>query len=203
MEKLYYISQGSLPLTHLKNIENVCRAGVKLVQLRMKNVAEQLYLQTAIDAKNICDEFNATLIINDSIEIAKKLNVGVHLGKEDESIVKAKIVLKNEIVGGTANTIEDCLKLIKNGVDYIGLGPFKFTQTKKNLSPILGLKGYVEVINELKKKGYSIPVYAIGGITEDDFNPLLKLGVHGIAVSGLLSNTDEIVVRRIVDKCVR
>lgn len=200
---LYYISQGGSPLIHLQNIENVCRAGVRLVQLRMKNIDEQLYLETAIEAKQICNKYNTTLIINDNIEVAKKVGVGVHLGKEDESIGKAKTVLENVLIGGTANTLTDCLELIDKKVDYIGLGPFKFTETKKKLSPILGEEGYRKIINELKKQGHTIPIYAIGGIIEDDFNLLFDVGVYGIAVSGLLSSTNEKTVKRIVDRCVR
>lgn len=187
MKRLYYISQGKTSEKHLQNIKNVCENGVKLVQLRMKNVTDEEFLKTAIKAKEICDKFKATLIINDNIFVANKVKTGVHLGKEDESITKAKAILKNKIIGGTANTLEDCLQLIQQGVDYIGLGPFRFTKTKKNLSPILGLKGYQKILTELKKQGHTTPIYAIGGIKESDFNPLFETGIYGIAVSGLLS----------------
>lgn len=199
MENLYYISQGATPKEHLANIENVCKGGVRLIQLRLKNCDHTTYLETATKAKTICNTHKATLIINDSIDVAKKLGVGVHLGKEDESISKAKTVLKDVFIGGTANTLEDCLQLIRQGVDYIGLGPFKFTETKKKLSPILGLQGYQNIITALKNKGYKTPVYAIGGITVADFQSLINSGVQGIAVSSLLSNTTTNTVANIVE----
>lgn len=199
MENLYYISQGATPKEHLTNIENVCKGGVRLVQLRLKSYDYTTYLETAIKAKAICKIHKATLIINDSIRVAEKLGLGVHLGKEDDSIIKAKTVLKGVLIGGTANTLEDCLHLIRQEVDYIGLGPFKFTETKKKLSPIIGLQGYQNIITDLKNQGYKIPVYAIGGITVSDFQSLINIGVQGIAVSSLLSNTTINTVADIVE----
>lgn len=203
LTRLYYISQGENPEEHIQNIRNVCKNGVRLVQLRLKNVSNELYLQTAKKVKVICNEFKATLIVNDNIMVAKEIGVGVHLGKKDESITRAKSVLENVLIGGTANTLEDCLELINKKVNYIGLGPFRFTETKKNLSPILGVEGYNKIINELKNQGYTIPIYAIGGITESDFKSLFDVGVYGIAVSGLLSNANEKTVKQIVDRYVR
>lgn len=204
MNKLYYISQGKSSDEHLKNIESVCKAGVKLIQLRLKNVSLQEYISVGKQAKMICDNYNATLIINDNIEVAKVIDAdGVHLGKEDDSIIKAKLELPNKLIGGTANTLEDCLALIKNGVNYIGLGPFKFTETKKKLSPILGEEGYKSIISELKKQGVDIPIYAIGGITTDHFEQLFDVGIYGMAVSGLLTDKNEETIKDIVSRIKR
>ena len=97
------------------------------------------------------------------------------------------------IIGGTANTLEDVIALIDD-VDYIGLGPFKFTETKTHLSPILKLNGYEKIINQLKTicavKG--LPIIAIGGINLKDIEPLLATGIYGIAVSGLLTHNFEL-----------
>ena len=72
---------------------------------------------------------------------------GVHLGKNDMSPSDARKILGNGyIIGGTANTLDDIERLIKEGVDYIGLGPFRYTETKKNLSPILGIDGYKKIL---------------------------------------------------------
>lgn len=204
MQRLYYISQGHLPETHLVNIENVCKSGVKLIQLRLKNTSDLIYLETAKKAKQICDTYNAVLIINDAIKVAKQLSIGVHLGKEDETILKAKQELPNNVlIGGTANTLEDCIQLIKQGVNYIGLGPFRFTETKQKLSPVLGLKGYETIVSALKNKGFAIPIYAIGGIEEKDFEYLFALGIYGVAASGLLTNKSEIAIKEIVGRCSR
>lgn len=200
MDNYYYISQGNTPEEHLSYIEKVVKAGIGLVQLRMKGFSEEIYLSTAIKAKKICETGGATLIINDSIKVALQSNAnGVHLGKLDNPPSEAKQILsKNMLVGGTANTIEDCLYHIQQGVDYIGLGPFRFTTTKKNLSPILGIEGYQKIMDALKENGHSIPVYAIGGITEKDISPLLNTGVSGIAASTLLSKKSPIELKELI-----
>ena len=77
------------------------------------------------------------------------------------------------------------------GVDYIGLGPFRFTETKKNLSPVLGIEGYESIISSCKNKGINIPVIAIGGLIPNDFNALFKGGVHGVAISSHIAKQCE------------
>lgn len=72
------------------------------------------------------------------------------------------------------------------GADYIGLGPFRFTQTKRNLSPVLGLEGYRTIMERCRNAGIALPVVAIGGITAADMENILATGVTGIALSGAL-----------------
>ncbi len=185
IQNLQFISQSTKAFSHLEIIEQACEAGVKWVQLRIKEEAEQVILEKAKEAKKICSFHNAKLIINDHPEIAKEINAdGVHLGKEDESILNARKLLGDEfIIGGTANTFEDVLDHYKNGVNYIGLGPYKFTSTKKKLSPVLGLDGYKNIIEKCSLEKIGIPIVAIGGIETKDILPIMKTGVWGIAVS--------------------
>ncbi|WP_299103737.1 thiamine phosphate synthase [uncultured Tenacibaculum sp.] len=182
ISKLHYITQGDTPEVHLEHIQRACSYGAEWVQLRLKNLNEKAILETAKEARTITSHFQTRLIINDFYKIAKEVNAdGVHLGKKDTCPEKARRYLGDfYTIGGTANTIEDCRDLIKKKVDYIGLGPFQFTETKKNLSPVLGLKGYELIIEELKA---STPIIAIGGITVNNVPSLLKAGVHGVAVS--------------------
>jgi len=181
--KLHYISQGDTPEIHLENIQKACSAGAELVQLRLKNVGKSVLLDTAQKAREITGHFQTRLIINDHYKIAKAVKAdGVHLGKTDASPVLVRDYLgKMYCIGGTANTIEDCKNLIHKKVDYIGLGPFQFTETKANLSPILSLTGYETITNTLKTE---IPILAIGGITKNDIPDIVKTGVHGVAISG-------------------
>lgn len=203
MDKIYYISQGATPEDHLKNITNVCEAGCRLVQLRIKNQSIEVYKETASKAKIICDSYGTQLIINDLIEISKAINsTGIHLGKNDKSPAEAKQLLGAEkIIGGTANTLEDCLHLINQKVDYIGLGPFNFTTTKDKLSPILGIEGYQSILSKIREKGHKIPIYAIGGILEKDAEELFKAGVFGIAISGLISDKPIEKIKNIINQC--
>ncbi|MDT0690280.1 thiamine phosphate synthase [Salegentibacter sp. F188] len=187
---LHYISQGETPEKHLENIQNVCAAGADWVQLRLKNESFETVLKTAKAAKKICDEFQVKLIINDFPEVAKKVNAdGVHLGKEDHCPLETRKLLgPDKIIGGTANTLQDCEVLCKKQVDYIGLGPFRFTATKKKLSPILGAEGYRKLLSSLHASGKAVPVIAIGGIVPEDLPVLAESGVHGVAISGWLTN---------------
>ena len=186
LSKLHYISQGKTSQDHLRNIQKVCENGVELVQLRLKEMTTETILETAEKARGITAQFNVKLIINDHYEIAKAVKAdGVHLGKTDACPLVVRDYLGEQfIIGGTANTIEDCKVLIKKEVDYIGLGPFRFTETKKNLSPVLGLEGYKQLIDKLEK---DTPIIAIGGIGMGDVTSIMKTGVYGIAVSGTIT----------------
>lgn len=181
--KLHYISQGKTPKEHLENIQKACASGAELVQLRLKNFSEDILLETAQKARDITGHFQTRLIINDHYKIAKEVKAdGVHLGKSDACPVDVRTYLYSwQWIGGTANTLEDCQTLIDKKVDYIGLGPFRFTKTKDNLSPVLGENGYLTILEELKTE---IPIIAIGGITLHDILDIMITGVYGIAISG-------------------
>ncbi len=189
--KLHYITQETETLSHIDCVKEACMAGVKWIQLRVKNKSDEDYLAIAKEAKIICNLYDVTLIINDNVEIAKEVNAhGVHLGKKDIHPIDAREILgESAIIGGTANTIEDVLSLVDH-VDYIGLGPYKFTPTKQDLSPFLGPSGYKEILTQLKSicSVNELSIIAIGGIEIDDIEPLLETGVYGIAVSGLITN---------------
>jgi thiamine-phosphate pyrophosphorylase len=176
------------PLDHLQQVEVACEAGIRWVQLRMKQADPQQFLDIAAAAKKICDEWGCALIINDRVEIAIEVKAhGVHLGKEDMHPTEARRLLGDDfIIGATANTMEDIRAHHRAGVDYVGLGPYRYTTTKKNLSPVLRLEGYRQIMDQLSREQISIPIIAIGGIGKEDAASLLHTGVQGIAFSGLL-----------------
>jgi thiamine-phosphate pyrophosphorylase len=189
LPKLHYVSQSKEGLTHLEAIETACQAGCKWVQLRMKKVSFEMYLETTIAAKKICQNYGTILTINDNAQVALEAGAdGLHLGKEDMTPTKARAIVGDLIIGGTANTWEDVLRLSKEPIDYIGLGPLRYTSTKEKLSPILGLEGYQDILDKMKAAQIDLPVYAIGGIGLEDIVPVLEMGVYGIAVSGLITN---------------
>ena len=188
LERLYFISMDEAPIDHLRQVDEACRAGIRWIQLRMKYASDAEVRDTALAAKKICDAYGCVLILNDRVEIAAEADVhGVHVGKGDMTVSEARRLLgEDRIIGGTANTSEDILEHYRQGADYIGLGPYRYTTTKKNLSPVLGLEGYRGIMRRLQQERVSIPVLAIGGIGIPDMLPLLEAGVHGIAFSGML-----------------
>lgn len=160
-------------------------SGCRWIQLRMKDASDEEVEPVAVKLLKACHDCGATFILDDRVELCKKLQAdGVHLGKNDMPVDQAREYLGHEyIIGGTANTFEDIRRLKRQSADYIGCGPFRYTETKKNLAPILGLEGYSHIMLQVKEEGLRIPVGAIGGITPEDVLPILHTGVQGIAVS--------------------
>lgn len=190
ISKLQYISQGNSALEQEQNIRKALDHGADWIQLRWKNATETEKLQLGEKIKTLCSGYQATLIVNDSVTIAKTIDAdGVHLGLDDESIESARTILgKDKIIGGTANTLQNVMQRVDEGCDYIGLGPFRFTTTKQKLSPILGLESYRNILAVLREKNIQIPpVLAIGGIILKDIEPLKNTGIYGVALSGIIT----------------
>ena len=166
--------------------------GCRWVQLRMKEATEAEFMAAAAEIGRLCKEHGATFVLDDHVEWVEKTGAdGVHLGKNDMPIDEARKILgSDKIIGGTANTFEDVERLYRQGADYIGCGPFRFTTTKKNLSPVLGLEGYQHIVDQMKSHGINLPIVAIGGISESDIKSILATGVSGIAVSGGILNAE-------------
>lgn len=190
LDNIQYISNGNTSQEQLYHIEAVLAAGQKWIQYRFKETTSTTRWITAERVKLLCEQYQAKLIVNDYVDLAKAIDAdGVHLGLTDTSIAEAKQVLPNKIIGGTANTIEDIKQRHQEGCTYIGLGPYRHTNTKKKLSPVLGLNGYQQLMSQMKKLQINTPIVAIGGIIVDDILPLKAIGLHGIAISGLLQNS--------------
>jgi thiamine-phosphate pyrophosphorylase len=193
MEKLQYISQGETAEEQLRGIETVLNGGCKWIQLRFKNVELTEIQKLGTKVKTLCDSFGAAFIINDHILLAQELDAdGVHLGLDDSPIEEARKLLgPDKIIGGTANTWEHVQKRIAEKADYIGLGPLRFTPTKKKLSPILGVAGYGAILTEQARTGNNTPIFAIGGVTAEDIPSLREVGVYGVAVSSALLQSND------------
>ncbi len=190
ISKLHFIT------TNAETAEQACKGGVDWVQLRLKNVSYEEYKRVALDVKEVCKRYGATLIINDNARLALDIKAdGVHIGKEDhiEPDDEKALVEGGYIIGCTTNTLEDVLHFVGKPISYVGLGPFRFTTTKEKLSPILGLEGYEQIMAAIKSSEKKLPaVIAIGGIGYKDIYPIMKTGVHGIAVSGAIGNNDNV-----------
>ena len=183
---LQFITHFTERYSYLDSVRIALEGGCKWIQLRMKEASTEEIIPIANEAKTMCHKYGATFIIDDHVELVKLIEAdGVHLGKNDMPIAEARKLLgRNYIIGGTANSFEDVQKHYENGADYIGCGPFRFTTTKKNLSPVLGLEGYQHIVSQMKEAEINLPLVAIGGITRDDLPFLMQTGITGIALSG-------------------
>lgn len=202
---IQFISHHTEKYDYIDSIRMALQGGCRWIQLRMKETPVSEIRATALIAQQMCKEHDATFIIDDHVELVKELKAdGVHLGKNDMPISDARKILGEDyIIGGTANTIEDVMRHCADGVDYIGCGPFRYTTTKKNLSPVLGLQGYKDIMLEMKQRNLDVPVVAIGGITETDIPMIMQTGVSGIAISGAVLNAENPVeeMKRLINIC--
>ena len=191
MNKLQYITTDHPSRSHSDLALDACMAGAKWIQLRMKSATDEEMLQEAISIRAITKVYRATFIINDRIQLVDKCDAdGVHLGLGDLPTDEARALLgPNKIIGGTANSINDVVSHYENKVDYVGVGPYQFTETKKNLSDPLGVIGYQNLMDKLQEMEINLPVFAIGGIKENDIDQIMQTGVYGIAVSGLITDS--------------
>lgn len=180
--KLHYISQGDSPADHIENIQKACTSGIELVLLRFKNVSDKKMLKLAQEAREITSHFQTRLLINTHYKIAKEVKAdGVHLEQKDACpAVVRKQLYTWQMIGGIANTVQDCETLLGKEVDYISLGPFRATTTKNNIPPVLGLNGYTAIVEALKTE---TPIIGVGGITILDVTAIVKTGISGLAVS--------------------
>lgn len=188
LEKIQFITHSNSNIDYFQSAVLALKGGLRFIQLRMKDSNREELISTGKRIKEECDKYNSLFILDDHVELVNEIGAnGVHLGKEDMPIkVARKILGKDKIIGGTANNFEDIVKHYNDGADYIGLGPLRYTNTKKKLSPILGFEGYREIIEKCKTQGIDIPIYAIGGIRIEDIEGLKRIGVFGIAISSLI-----------------
>lgn len=189
ISRFQYLTQPVPNATATQLTEQICTAGARWIQLRMKNTLRADFLNAAMMCRKICDAFNAQLIINDDVQIALECAAnGVHVGSDDMAVKKIRMMVDNDfIIGKSCHTLDDILHAIDDGADYAGIGPFRFTNTKENLNPVLNLKGIEKITHELAKRKIQFPLIAIGGIQIADVKSILKTGAYGVAVSSAIN----------------
>jgi thiamine-phosphate pyrophosphorylase len=180
------ITQDGLDLAHEEQAALLCAAGARWIQLRLKGAAPAAWLATAQAVVAICRRHGAICIVNDSVEVALAAGAdGVHLGRLDGDWNEARRRLgPDRLIGGTVNDASDAARARASGaLDYVGVGPLRFTSTKRNLSPVLGPTGLAALLAGLG----DLPAWVIGGVEPGDLPGLRADGATGVAVSsGLL-----------------
>lgn len=192
--QLQFITHHNDRYSYIDSARIALEGGCRWIQLRMKDASEELLEETALAVQRMCREHGATFIIDDNVLLTKRIGAnGVHLGKNDMPIAEARKILGNDyIIGSTVNTFEDITNTLHSATpDYFGCGPFRYTTTKQNLSPTLGLEGYCAIVDQMRKHNIRIPIVAIGGIGKEDIPAIMLCGVNGIALSGSILNAQD------------
>jgi thiamine-phosphate pyrophosphorylase len=189
---LQFITDGATVEEIVRQSELAIKGGCRWIQVRMKDADDESVRRVVEAIRPLTLQTGTTLILDDRVELVRQLGVdGVHLGKEDMVPAEARKILGDKaIIGSTANTIDDVVRLDEQPINYFGIGPFRFTSTKKRLAPTLGLEGYKAIMSEMRSRGISLPVVAIGGITIDDVSQILATGVNGVAISGAIAHAE-------------
>lgn len=188
---LMAISQDGGGMSHAVQAERLCGAGVRWLQFRMKDAAPAAWLEEARRVVAVCKAHGALCIVNDSVEIALEAGAdGAHLGRTDLDWAEARRRLgPNRILGGTVNFVHEAEKAVRYGcLDYVGVGPLRFTLTKKELSPLQGYEGIRRMLAVLG----SLPAWPIGGIEVTDVPVLREMGAAGVAVCSALLRNDAV-----------
>jgi thiamine-phosphate pyrophosphorylase len=186
---VYLISPTKIPdNTFFKSLELVFKSKkVSFFQLRLKN--EKLSKKILFSKKiiKICRKYSVKFLVNDDPILALKVNAdGCHLGQKDMSIIKAKKILKNKIIGITChNSIRLAKKALMNGANYIAVGAFYKTKTKK-----VKFRAKPSILRKIKKLSDN-PIVAIGGINEKNYKKLLLNKANFLAISGYIWNNNK------------
>ena len=193
MRAIQFITHETDTISYVEGARLALEGGCRWGQLRMKDASDDEVRKAAAEILPMCKSHDAVFLLDDRVHLVKEVGAdGVHLGKNDMPVDEARRVLGEEyIIGGTANTFDDIERLWQQGADYIGCGPYRYTTTKKNLAPVLGIDGYRSIMQRMEEAGINLPVVAIGGITAEDIDEILATGVKGIAVSGTILRAEE------------
>ena len=193
--KLMCLTEGSIELSYTDQVRSLCEAGADWIQLRIKSISDTELEPSASICLALCRETGCRLILNDRLDLALKIGAdGVHLGKQDTPWKEARQRVGSEfIIGGTVNSPSDARDAVASeALDYAGVGPFKWTATKKNLASVLTEDDWREILEILGE----LPVYAIGGIEAANLKALCRLGLSvrrsglsGAAVCSVLYRT--------------
>ena len=173
-------------------IEEACKNGVTLVQLREKELLTSSFYELALKVKAITDRYHIPLIINDRVDVCLAVDAaGVHIGDDELPVdVVRSLIGSEKILGVSAKTVERGLEAEKAGADYLGIGAIFPTKTKE--TPLTSIET-LKAING----AVTIPSVAIGGIKEEN---LVNFRGTGIAGGSIVS---EIMLAEEVGKKVR
>lgn len=191
IEKLHFITHDLPHSSHIEQVQVACEAGAKWIQYRCLSKADDELLSDINLIAEICDDWGATLIVTNHIHLKGKADIqGFHIEDMNADFIALRKQIGEEFtLGGSANTIEDLIKLANDGADYAGFGPFHTTSTKPNDYPLIKIDEYAKAIEKLKSANIDLPVLAVGGVTLADLPALMGTGIFGIAASSAINQS--------------
>lgn len=188
-DRLMLVTLQDSPYSVREQAEAFLLGGGRVIQYRAKSGSLETRLREARSLVALCADFEATLIINDFVEIVKDVRAdGVHLGLHDAPVQRARAMLgEKAIIGATAHSQSELEALVEQPISYVGLGPYRMTQTKRNLPPPHGPQGIERLVKAARSAGLQVPIFAIGGIDDMDVRDILNAGCMGVAVSASIA----------------
>lgn len=187
--RLYVLISSNIAKKSVKETARlVIDGGADAVQLREKTISDSKFISLAREVRDITTKRGSLLIINDRVHVVRKVNAdGIHLGQQDMSALEARNTIGDEkIIGVSTHSITQARQAQKDGADYIAIGPIYPTSTKGH-EPSVG----IEIIHEISE-AVSIPIIAIGAITLENLDEVLKAGASRIAVCSAIIGSKDI-----------
>ena len=194
VSKFQYLTQALPYRSHIEQTEIACKAGANWIQYRCFSKTDEEMIQELHQIASICDDWGATLILTDHYHLLDKVDAqGVHIEDMQADFVQIReIITEEKTLGASANSMDNIKDIFNSGaVDYAGCGPFAHTDTKPNSFPLLGIEGYREISNNMKKLNINLPVLAVGGVKSEHIEALLQTGIYGIAVSSAINFAED------------
>ncbi|MGY8731449.1 MAG: thiamine phosphate synthase [Pirellulales bacterium] len=174
-----------------RRINELCAAGVDLIQLRDKSLNDKVLLERAILLRRVIDAAERTplMIMNDRPDLAVLSRAdGVHVGQAELSVEQTRrIVGIDALIGVSTHSLDQVKQAVIDGANYIGCGPVFVSETKK-FAKFLGVEFLRQVVNTT-----TVPVFAIGGISLDNIGEISAVGFTRVAVSACLTNTEDVI----------
>ncbi|KMK69296.1 thiamine phosphate synthase [Bacillus safensis] len=170
-------------------VNEAIQGGITMFQFREKGenaLQAEEKKQLARQIQALCQEANVLFIVNDDVQLAIDLDAdGVHVGQEDANAQDVRQRIGNKILGVSTHNLDEVKQAMKDGADYVGMGPVYPTETKKDTRSVQG----VSLITEVRRHGLQIPIVGIGGITYDNAAPVIQAGADGVSIISAISQS--------------
>lgn len=186
--QVYFImGSNNCPKNPNEVLQEAIDGGITIFQFREKGKGALIgkdKVELAKSLQAICKKSNIPFIVNDDVELAIQIDAdGIHIGQDDEALEKVRQKMGDKIIGVSAHSLNEAEIAIKNGADYLGIGPIYTTKTKEDAKVARG----TEYIRKFREYGLSAPIVGIGGINPGNANSVINAGADGVSVITAIS----------------